>query len=57
VQHCDETDLGAEMSGIGGDRAQRLGCRLEQDGVNDRLVVEGDRRELGRQRDIARRSG
>ena len=29
VQHGDEPDLGAEMLGIGGDGAQRLGRRLE----------------------------
>jgi hypothetical protein len=51
VQHCDEADLSAQMSGIGGDRAQRLGRRLEQDRVERRLVVEGDRGNLGRQRE------
>ena len=51
VQHRDEADLGAEMPGIGGDRAQRLGRRLEQDGVDHRLVLEGDRGDLGRQRE------
>ena len=42
VEHGDEADLGAEMARIGGDRAQRLGRRLEQDGVDRRLVLEGD---------------
>ena len=42
VQHGDQADLGAEMLGIGGDDAQRLGRRLEQDAVDDRLVLEGD---------------
>ena len=51
VQHRDEADLGAEMLGIGGDRAQRLGRRPEQDGVDHRLVLEGDRGDLGRQRE------
>ena len=51
VQHGDEADLGAEMLGIGGDRAQRLGRGLEQDGVDRRLVLEGDLGDLGRQRE------
>ena len=42
VQHGDQPDLGAEMLGIGGDDAQRLGRRLEQDAVDDGLVLEGD---------------
>jgi len=49
MQHCNEADLCPQMFGIGGDRAQRLGRRLEQDGVDRRLVLEGDRRDLGRQ--------
>ena len=42
MEHADETDLGAEMARIGGDRAQRFGRRLEQDGVDRCLVLEGD---------------
>ena len=42
VEHGDETDLGAEMARVGGDREQRLGRRLEQDGVDHCLVLEGD---------------
>jgi hypothetical protein len=42
VKHGDDADLGAEMPGIGSDRAQRLGGRLEQDGVDRFLVLEGD---------------
>ena len=49
VQHGDEADLGAEMLGIGGDRAQRLGRGLEQDGVDRSLVLEGDRGDRRRQ--------
>ncbi len=37
-----ETDLSAQMLGIGGDRAQSLGRRLEENAVDDRLVLEGD---------------
>lgn len=51
VQYRDEADLGAEMSGIGGDPAQRLGRSLEQDRVDHRLVMEGNRGDLGRQRE------
>lgn len=43
VQDHRHTDLGAEVLLVGGDRAQRLGRRLEQDGVDDRLVLIGDR--------------
>ncbi len=42
VEHGDDADLGAEMLGIGGDGAQRLGRGAEQDGVDDGLVLEGD---------------
>lgn len=41
VQDRDEADPGAEMPGIGGDDAQGLGGRLEQDAVDDCLVLEG----------------
>ena len=34
--------IGAEMAPVGGDRAQCLGCRLEQDRVDRGLVLEGD---------------
>jgi hypothetical protein len=42
VEHSDEADLGAEMTSVGGDGTQRLGCRLEQGGVDRFLVLEGD---------------
>ena len=42
MEHGDKTDLGAEMTRIGGDCVQRLGRGLEQDGVDRRLVLEGD---------------
>jgi hypothetical protein len=47
VQDGHQPDLGAEMSGIGSDDAQRLGGGREQDAVDDGLIVErdlGDRR-------------
>ena len=42
VEHGHQPDLGAEVLGIGGDDAQRLGRRLEQDGVDHGFVLEGD---------------
>src|SRR3954471_527185 len=42
MEHSDETDLGAEMARIGGDRAQCFGCGPEQDGVDRGLVLESD---------------
>jgi hypothetical protein len=47
VEHREEADLGPEMLRLGRDRPQRLSRRSEQDGVDRRLVVEGD---LGRRR-------
>src|SRR5580704_16785086 len=49
VEHGGGADASAEMPGIGGDREQRLGCRAEQQVVDDRLVLIGNRRDLGRQ--------
>jgi hypothetical protein len=49
VQHGDAADLGAEMARVGRDEAQRLGGGAEQDGVDRRLVLEGDGRHRGRQ--------
>jgi hypothetical protein len=51
VQNRDDTDLGAEVAWIGGDRAQRLGGRPEQDGIDRRLVLEGDLGHRGRHRE------
>jgi hypothetical protein len=42
VKQRHHADLGAQMLGVRGDRAQRLGRRLEQKVVDHRLVVEGD---------------
>jgi hypothetical protein len=42
MEHGDEAGLGAQVPRIGGDRAQRLGRRLEQDRVDRCLVLEGD---------------
>lgn len=51
VQHRDETDSGTEMFGVGGNEAQRLGGCPKQDGVDDRLVLEGYGCNLGGQRE------
>ena len=51
VQHGGNADAGAQMLGIAGDGEHRLGCRLEQQVIDQRLVVEGDGGDLGRQRE------
>src|SRR5258708_3668965 len=48
MHHRDDADLGAEMTRIGGDRAQRLGRGAEKNGVNRRLILECDCGDLGR---------
>ena len=42
VQDGEHADLGAQMLGIGGDGAQRLGRCPEQHAVDHGLVLEGD---------------
>ena len=42
MQHTEEADLRPQMFWIGGDLAQRLRRRPEQDIVDDDLVLEGD---------------
>jgi hypothetical protein len=44
-------DLGAEMLRVGGDGAQRLGRRAQQDGIDGLLVLEGDLGHRRRQRE------
>ena len=51
VEHGGDADAGAEMLRIGGDRQHRLRCRPEQQVVDQRLVLEGDVGDLGRQRE------
>ena len=38
----ERTDLDVELADVGGDAAQRLGHGAEQDGIDDRFVVERD---------------
>jgi hypothetical protein len=49
MQHGNDAKLGAEVPGISGNDPQRLGRRPEQDGVDHRLVLEGDLGDRGRQ--------
>jgi hypothetical protein len=49
VEHGGGADASAEVPGIGSDREQRLGRRAEQQVVDDRLVLVGDRGDLGGQ--------
>ena len=52
VQDREETDLGAEVLGIRGDRAQGFGTGMEQDVVERLLVLVGDGRDrLGHGKD------
>ena len=51
VEHGGGADARAEVPGVGGDREQRLRGRAEQQVVDDRLVLAGDWRDLGRQRE------
>lgn len=51
VKDGGKADAGAEMLRVGGDLRHGLGRRLEQEVVDRSLVLEGDRRDLGRQRE------
>jgi len=42
VKDGEETDLGTQMLGVGGNRLQGLGCGVEQNIVHRGLVLEGD---------------
>src|SRR3954447_26159795 len=49
VEHGGGANAGAEVLGVGGDGEQRLGRGAEQEVVDNRLVLVGDRSDLGRQ--------
>ena len=49
VEHSGGADASAEVAGIGGDREQRLRRRAEQQVIDHRLVLIGDRSDLGGQ--------
>ncbi len=51
VQDGGDAKLGSEMPWIGGDSRERLGGRAHQDGIDDSLVLEGDRGRGRRQRE------
>src|ERR1700722_9288518 len=47
VENGEEPDLRTKMLRVGGDRPQSLGYRTEQNAVDDRLVLQGNGRQLG----------
>src|SRR6478672_362727 len=51
MEHGGGADASAEVLGIGSDRQQCLGGGAEHEVVDDRLVLVGDRGDLGRQRE------
>jgi hypothetical protein len=51
VQHSQETDVCAEMFGVGGDLEQGLGSGVEQQVVEDLLVDQRQMREMMRHRE------
>jgi hypothetical protein len=51
VKHGGDADLGAKMTGVGGDGQHRIGSGLEQQVIDERLIVEGDRGDLGGERE------
>ena len=51
VEHGGDADARAEVLGVRRDRQHRLRCRLEQQVVDQRLVVERDVGDLGGQRE------
>jgi hypothetical protein len=50
VEHGGGADASAKVLRIGGDREQRFGRQAKQQVVDDRLVLVGDRSDLGWQR-------
>jgi hypothetical protein len=46
VEYGEETDLGAQMFGIGSDGGQGLGCGSKQNAVNEILVLVSDGSDL-----------
>ena len=49
MENGKKADLRTEMLGVGGDRLQGLCHRAKQNAVDDRSVLQGDRRHLLRQ--------
>jgi hypothetical protein len=45
MEHSEESDLGAEVSGISGDLQQCFGSSLEEQAVKDPFVLQGQRAE------------
>jgi hypothetical protein len=42
VEHTEETDLGAQVLGIGGNLQQRRGAGVEQEVIDDFLVLQSE---------------
>jgi hypothetical protein len=51
VEHCDESDLGTEMTRVGRDLLEGLGSTLKQQGVELTLVLQCERGQLGEERE------
>ena len=51
VQHAEEADLRAEVSGIAGNLEQRLGARAEEKSVDLPFILQSQRCQLVRQRE------
>lgn len=49
MKDAEETDLGAQMSGVFGDFQKRLGAAAEQQAVDDLLVLQGQWRQFVRE--------
>jgi hypothetical protein len=45
VQHAEEAEVSAEMSGSAGDFEQGFGTGLQQEMVEDLFVLQGERRQ------------
>ena len=49
VEHAEEADLGAEVARIAGDFKQGLSAGVEEQGVDEPLVLQGERSQFARQ--------
>lgn len=54
---CGDADPGPEVPWVGGDRQHRLRCRLEQQIVDQRIVLEGNVGDLDGQRNLGSHKG
>ena len=49
VKHAEETDLGSKMPWIAGDFKQGLSTGVKEQGVDEPLVLQGERSQFARQ--------